>query len=219
MDFNFPFLLENLPAIGEGLVSTLEVSTISIASAFLIGAICAWARYERIPILTWIVDVYVEIFRSTPILAQAYLIYFGLPSLGIRFNSDVASCISLALWGGAYNTENIRAGMNAVPRGLTEASSALGFGRLRTMQLVVLPLALRVSIPAVTNISISVFKSSSLMIGIGFHELTYAATSVIYQTFRLSEMFIALAVIYLTISMLISFGARRLAQRVQLGGV
>jgi polar amino acid transport system permease protein len=169
--------------------------------------------------LTWIVYGYVELFRSTPILAQAYLIYFGLPSLGIKFNSDVAACISLALWGGAYNTENIRAGMTAVPAGLTEASMALGFGRLKTMRLVILPLALRVSIPAVTNISISVFKSSSLMIGIGFHELTYAATNVIYQTFKIPEMLIALAIIYLSIATLISFGARHVAQRIHVGGI
>jgi polar amino acid transport system permease protein len=219
MDFSVRFLLEHLPAIGVGLVTTLAVSAISISMAFVIGAVSAWIRYERVPLLTWIVDGYVELFRSTPILAQAYLIYFGLPSLGIRFNSDVAACIALALWGGAYNTENIRAGMTAVPLGLSEASSALGFGRLKTMQLVILPLALRVSIPSVTNISISVFKSSSLMIGVGLHELTYAATDVIYQTFKISEMLITLAVVYLSISTLISFTARRLAQRVHVAGI
>ena len=219
MDFSVQFLLDNSSAIGEGLLSTLIVSAMSIATAFLVGIACAWIRYERVPVLTRIVYGYVELFRSTPILAQAYLIYFGLPSLGIRFDSDVAACIALALWGGAYNTENIRAGMAAVPPGLSEASSAMGFGRLNTMRLVVLPLALRVAIPAVTNISISIFKSSSLMIGIGFHELTYAATSIIYQTFRIPEMLFTLAVIYLSISMLISYFARRLANRVQVAGI
>jgi polar amino acid transport system permease protein len=219
MDFNVSFLLEHLPEIGDGLVSTLAVSAISIAMAFVLGALCAWIRYERVRVLTWIVDGYVELFRSTPILAQAYLIYFGLPSLGIRFNSDVAACIVLALWGGAYNTENIRAGMTAVPNGLSEASSALGFERLKTMQLIILPLALRVSIPSITNISISVFKSSSLMIGIGFHELTYAATNVIYQTFKVSEMLITLAIVYLGISTLISFSMRRLVQHVHVAGI
>lgn len=219
MDFSLSFLVESWPVLGAGLARTLAVSAGSIALAFLLGAVCAWIRHERVPVLTWIVYGYVELFRSTPILAQAYLIYFGLPSLGIRFNSDVAACIALTLWGGAYNTENIRAGMIAVPPGLSEASSALGFDRLKTMRLIILPLAFRISIPSVTNISISIFKSSSLMIGIGFHELTYAATNLIYQTFRISEMLISLAVIYLSISTLISYAARRLAQRVHVAGV
>ncbi len=219
MEFSFSFLIEQLPAIGSGLANTLIVSAISISAAFVLGAVCAWIRYERIPVLTWVVSGYVELFRGTPILAQAFLIYFGLPSIGIRFDSDVATCIALALWGGAYNTENIRAGMIAVPSGLTEAAAALGFGKVQSMQLVISPLALRIAIPAVTNISISVFKSSSLMIGIGFHELTYAATNVIYQTFRIPEMLITLAVIYLSLSTLISFAARRLAQRLYVGGI
>jgi polar amino acid transport system permease protein len=109
--------------------------------------------------------------------------------------------------------------MTSVPGGLAEASSALGFGRFASMRLVILPLAFRMAIPAITNTSISVFKSSSLMIGIGFHELTYAATNVVYQTFRISEMLIALAVIYLGLSTLLSFAARRLSQRLNIGGI
>ncbi len=219
MDFSIHFILQHLPAIQAGLVNTLIISAISIFAAFLLGLICAWILQAKTPVISQLVFAYVELFRSTPILAQAYLIYFGLPSLGIQFDSDVAAAIALALWGGAYNTENIRAGIEAVPAGLSEASSALGFGRFNTMLLVVLPLALRVAIPSITNISISVFKSSSLMIGIGFRELTYAATDIIYQTFRISEMLILLAVIYLSISTIFSIIARHLAQRVQIGGV
>ena len=219
MEFSFSFLLEHLPSLARGFASTLVVSAISIVAAFLIGAICAWIRYERVPVLTWVAYAYVELLRNTPILAQAFLIYFGLPSLGIRLNSEVSACVALALWGGAYNTENIRAGMLAVPKGLTEASSALGFERLQSMRLLVLPLALRLAIPSVTNISISIFKSSSLMIGIGYHELTYAATDVISQTFRITEMLVALAVIYLSVSALISFGARHLAHRLNIVGI
>jgi His/Glu/Gln/Arg/opine family amino acid ABC transporter permease subunit len=219
MEFSVPFLVDHLPDLARGLASTLLVSSISISAAFVLGAICAWIRYERVPVLTWIVYGYVEILRGTPILAQAYLIYFGLPSLGIRFDSEIATCVALSLWGGAYNTENIRAGMVSVPTGLVEASSAVGFGRLKTMQLVIFPLALRIAIPSVTNISISIFKSSSLMIGIGYHELTYAATDVIYQTFRITEMLAALAVIYLSVSALISLGARRLAHRLKVVGI
>lgn len=219
MDFDVSFLLSHLPGLARGLASTLLVSAISISVAFVLGAVCAWIRYERVPVLTWIIYGFVEIMRGTPILAQAYLIYFGLPSLGIKFNSEIATCVALSLWGAAYNTENIRAGMTSVPKGLLEASSALGFGRLKSMRLVIFPLALRIAIPSVTNISISVFKSSSLMIGIGYHELTYAATDVIYQTFRITEMLASLAVIYLSVSALISFGARRLAHRLQVVGI
>lgn len=219
MDFSVSFLLEHAPDLAQGVASTLVVSAISISLAFVLGLVCAWIRYERIPVLSELVYGYVEILRSTPILAQVYLIYFGLPSVGIRFDSDVAACVALTLWGGAYNTENIRAGMTSVPGGLAEASSALGFGRFASMRLVILPLAFRLAIPAITNTSISVFKSSSLMIGIGFHELTYAATNVVYQTFRISEMLIALAVIYLGLSTLISFAARRLSQRLNIGGI
>src|ERR1700740_2254358 len=98
MEFSISFLLDHFPDLARGLASTLVVSWIGISVAFVLGTVCAWVKYKRVPVLTWIVYGYVEILRGTPILAQAYLIYFGLPSLGISFSSEVATCVALGLW-------------------------------------------------------------------------------------------------------------------------
>src|SRR5439155_25020309 len=119
--------------------------------AVAVGLALALARLFGLWPLRWLAAAYIEVIRGTPLLIQLYLIYYGLPNIGIRLNAFVAAILGLGLNYAAYEAENYRAGIQAVPRGQTEAALALGMSRWQTLQHVVLPQALRVAIPPVTN--------------------------------------------------------------------
>src|SRR5439155_5636710 len=129
-----------LPDLPRGLVNTLKVSLIGIAGASLIGAVLGAARAHRIPLVSQLAAAYVEVIRNTPILVQIFLIFYGLPKAGILLSPFEAAWISVMVWGGAFNTENFRAGFEAVPKRYREAGYALGFGPLATFLNVTLPI-------------------------------------------------------------------------------
>jgi polar amino acid transport system permease protein len=158
---------------------------------------------------------YVEIIRNTPILVQIFFLYYGLPVLGIHLETFTVAWLSITIWGGAFMTENFRGGFEAVPARLREAGYALGFTPLQTFLNVTLPIGGRIALPSTINTSISVLKNTSLLLLIGYPELTEVANNIQSITFRTFEMFAALAVAYLvivwTLSALIRFLEARLA--------
>ena len=116
------------------------MSAIAIVGAFFIGAILGAARAHRIPVVSQIAAVYVEVIRNTPILVQIFFLFFALPELGVRLQTFTVAWLSVMIWGGAFNTENWRAGFEAVPYRFREAGLALGFSRLATFFNVTLPI-------------------------------------------------------------------------------
>jgi hypothetical protein len=123
--------------------------------------------------------VYVEVIRNTPILVQIFFLYLGLGQFErTRFDVFTVAWLSVMIWGGAFNTENFRAGFEAVPFGYREAGLALGFGRLRTFLNVTLPIGGRIALPASINTYISVLKNTSLLLVIGYGELTTVAVNI-----------------------------------------
>ena len=124
------FVSENWRELLDGLVNTLKVSAIAIAGSFVIGPSLGAARAHRIPVVSQLTAVYVEIIRNTPILVQIFMLFFALPQAGIRLDAFTAAWLSVMLWGGAFNSENFRAGFEAVPQRYREAAYALGFGPL-----------------------------------------------------------------------------------------
>src|SRR6266545_4463542 len=136
------YLSENWRELLEGLQRTLEVSAIAIAGALVIGALLGAARAHRIPVVSQLAAVYVEVIRNTPILVQIFFLYYGLPHLPghpLRFDAFTVAWLAVTIWGGAFNTENFRAGFEAVPHRYREAGLALGFSRLATFFHVTLP--------------------------------------------------------------------------------
>ena len=144
------FVTENWDELLDAFQATLKVSAVAIAGSFLIGAVLGAARAHRVPIVSPIAAVYVEVIRNTPILVQIFMIFFALPQLGIRLDAFTVAWLSVTIWGGAFNTENFRAGFEAVPHRYREAASALGFGRLGTFLNVTLPIGGRISLPSRT---------------------------------------------------------------------
>ena len=137
--FDWTFVSENAGALVAGLGRTLWVSAIAILGALVIGVVLGAARAHRIPVVSQLAAIYVEVIRNTPILVQIFFIFFGLPQLGIRLDAFTVAWLAIMVWGGAFNVENFRAGFEAVPFRYREAGYALGFGRFATFANVTLP--------------------------------------------------------------------------------
>lgn len=161
-----------LPPLLRGAVTTVELSVVAMALAVLVGLVVVLVRLYAVPPFNWLAKAYVEVFRGTPLLIQLLMIYYGLPQIGIEPNAFLAAIIGLGLNYAASEAENYRAGIQAIPRGQTEAAMALGMSRRQALQHVILPQALRLVIPPVTNDFIAMFKDSSIVSVITMVELT-----------------------------------------------
>ncbi len=193
------FVEENADELAEGLRNTLKVSAIAVAGSFVIGVTLGAARAHRIPVVSQLAAVYVEIIRNTPILVQIFMLYFALPQVGIRLDAFTVAWLSVTIWGGAFNTENFRAGFEAVPVRYREAGLALGFRGISTFLNVTLPIGGRIALPSSINTYISVVKNTSLMYVIAYPELTTVALQINALTLETTETFTVLAISYLTI--------------------
>jgi polar amino acid transport system permease protein len=193
------FVQENRNELVDALRNTLKVSAIAVAGAFLIGLVLGAARAHRIPVLSQFAAVYVEVIRNTPILVQIFMLYYALPQFGIRLDAFTVAWLSVTIWGGAFNTENFRAGFEAVPTRYREAGAALGFRGVSTFLNVTLPIGGRIALPSSINTYISVVKNTSLMYVIAYPELTTVALQINALTLETTETFTVLAITYLTI--------------------
>ena len=217
--FDWQFLWEHRSEFIDGLKNTLKVSAIGIGGAFVIGLVLGAARAHRIPVLGTLAAIYVELIRNTPLLVQVFLLFFGLPQLGIRLDSFTAACLAVTIWGGAFNTENFRAGFEAVPFRYREGALALGFGRLGVFANVTLPIGGRIALPSSINTYVSILKNTAILgPAISFTELTYQAYSLDSTYFKALETYSMLALIYLAIVWVISLGIRMLESRLALPG-
>ncbi len=210
------FVSENWRELLDALLNTLKVSLIAIAGAFAIGLVLGAARAHRIPVVSQVTAVYVEIIRNTPILVQIFMLFFALPQVGIRLDAFTTAWLSVMLWGGAFNSENFRAGFEAVPERYREAGLALGFGRFATFLNVTLPIGGRISLPSSINTYISVVKNTSLMYVIGYPELTTTAINIANLTLETLEALTVLGIVYLTLVWGLSASIRLLESRLAL---
>jgi polar amino acid transport system permease protein len=197
--FDWSYLSENGDELLAALWRTIEVSLLAIAGALVIGLVLGACRAHRIPVASQLAAVYVEVIRNTPILVQIFFFFFGLPQLGITLSAFTVATISVMVWGGAFNTENFRAGFEAVSYRYREAGLALGFSRFATFLNVTLPIGGRIALPSTINTYISVLKNTSLMYVIGFTELTTTALNINALTLQTTETFLVLAFTYLAL--------------------
>jgi polar amino acid transport system permease protein len=193
------------------------VSAIGIGGAFGIGLLVGAARAHRIPVVSQLAAVYVELVRNTPLLVQVFLLYFGLPQFGIRLEAFDAAWIAVTIWGGGFNIENFRAGFEAVPYRYREGAYALGFDPLRTFANVTLPIGGRIALPASINTYVSILKNTAILgPAIGFPELTNQAYSLESTYFKALEIYLLLAVVYLAIVWTLSIVIRLIEARLAL---
>ena len=202
-----------LPLLLKGAVVTVELSVLAMALAVVAGLVVVLVRLYAGRPLCWLAQAYVEVIRGTPLLIQLFLIYYGLPEIGIRLNPFFAGILGLGLNYAASEAENYRAGIQSIPRGQTEAALALGMSRWQTLRQVVLPQALRVVIPPVTNDFIAMFKDSSIVSVITMVELTKVYGMLAMSTYDYIGLGLMTAGIYFALSYPASIFANRLERK------
>ncbi|MDN5787936.1 amino acid ABC transporter permease [Pseudorhodobacter sp.] len=184
------------------LVLWLTISTIIVS--WICGLAAALAQRSDWIAVRGVAEFYIWFIRGTPALIQIFIIYFGLPQLGLRLSPFSAGVFALGINSGAYVAEIIRAGLSAIHKGQMESSFALGFSRAQTMRTIILPQVLRIILPAITNEAISALKNTSLLSTITVVELTLYAQTLISATFRPFDFYIAVALIYLALTTMLT---------------
>ena len=210
------FVSEYHDELLTGLENTLKVSALAIAGSYAIGIVLGAARAHRIPVVSQLAAVYVEVIRNTPILVQIFMIFYGLPQYGILLDQFTVAWLSVMVWGGAFHTENFRAGFGAVSHNHREAALALGFRPLGAFFNVTLPIGGRIALPSSINTAISVVKNTSLMYVIGYMELTTTALNISNLTLQTTEALTVLAIVYLALVWSLSAAIRLLETRLAL---
>jgi polar amino acid transport system permease protein len=206
-----------LPMLFKGLQVTLYIFVIAIILGFIIGLLVALLRLAPNKILNWIAKVYVDAIRGTPFIVQLFFIYFGVNSLQlISLNSTTAGIVTVAINAGAYFAEIIRAGIQSIDKGQTEAARSIGFTGAQTMRYVVLPQAFRRMLPTITNQSIISLKDTSLLSVIGIADLTQQGQIQASATFEAFKIWLAVGVIYFIIIYLLTILANFIERRIQI---
>ena len=213
MHFDVQVILKTIPYLMRGLLNTLLLTFLGIILSSVLALVCTPLRMSPNRFLKIVFSIYIDIFRNTPIVAQIFYLYFALPLIGMKVSAFGCGLIALVLHYNAYNIEVLRSGMEAVPMGLHEAGMALGFTRIQRLRLVVLPLALRISLPALVNNYVSLLKNTALVSIIGVVELTFVAQDVIADKFNYLEMYATIAVVYLVLIFGLTWFLRKIESR------
>lgn len=201
------------PDLLTGLGASLRLTLFSIALGLPLGLLLAVGTSSARRIVRGLVIAVVEIGRGTPALVMLQIIYFGLPEAGVNLTSFLSAGIALALTTGAYTSEIIRGGLQAVPEGETEAADALGMKRRDTLRFILVPQGLRVAIPALMGFAILIFQATALAYTIALPELLGAAYSIGNSTFEYLNVLVLAGLFYAAITVPASFLTERAEKR------
>jgi polar amino acid transport system permease protein len=212
---NFAVIWQNMPELWWGLALDLYLAFISLGIGCIIGLVAAFASVSKSGALRRIALGYVTLVRNLPILVIVLLVYFALPDVSRLFRLDkiTSFVISLSLYAGAYLTEVFRGGLLAVPKGVVEAGMAIGLRPLQIKRHLIFPIMLRNALPSLGNNFISLFKDTSIASVIAVPELTYYATKINTETFRVVEAWSTAAVLYIATCYLIALVLRLVERR------
>ena len=202
-----------LPLLLQGALVTVEISGLSMAIAIGLGLLMAVLRVFGPRVVAWPVIGFIEVIRGTPLLIQLFIIFYGLPTIGIRFSPLWAAVVGLGINYAAYEAENYRAGIQSIPRGQLDAALALGLSRIMTIRKIVLPQAVRLVIPPVTNDFIALLKDSSLVSVITMVELTKMYDQLAATNFDYIGIGLLTAAIYFVMGLPIARLSRMLESR------
>ena len=210
----------------QGLITTLSLSALTVIFGFILALIIALIRLSKLRPFDWLATAYVEVFRATPMLVQLFVIYyvvFGgitLPSFKlfgfIRFERFLPGVVALSMNSGAYLSEIIRAGIQSIDIGQTEAARSLGMTRSMTMKQIILPQAIKNILPAIANEFVTIIKESSICYTIGVQEIMYAVNATKGATYRIAEPLIIATAVYFCLtfptSKIIAYFERRMSR-------
>jgi len=202
-----------IPLILKGAVVTVILSCLSMALAIFAGFLLCIGKVYGIKPVRYFCNAYIEVIRGTPLLIQLYLLYYGLPNLGIQLNAFAAALLGLGLNYAAYEAEIYRAGLLSVPRGQDEAARSLGMNTRQSLRFIIIPQAFRISLPPSTNDFIALFKDTSLVSIITVTELTRAYSQAATTTYRFLELGLLTALLYFLMSFPLSLWSRSLEKK------
>lgn len=188
------------PPLLEGAFTTVVITLLSLAVAIVIGLVLALVRLARIRAVNVLIDAYVELFRNTPVLAQLFIIYFGLPYLGYKIPSFPAAILGLGLNGGAVLSEVFRAGLGAIHHGQREAALAVGMTPLMSLRYIILPQTWRITLPPLGNYAIALLKDTAVVSAVAAPEIMFRARNLVTTTFETSFIYALVAVFYFCLS-------------------
>lgn len=211
-----------------GFVMTVKLSVACIVLSVLIGILGAWLQGSRLHVMRKLVYWYIQFFRNTPPLVQLYFFYFGVgglltssnaPGVSTPLLSNVSwAIISLSFFAGAFNIEIFRSGIEAVSKTTIEAAESLGFSRLRTYLFIVFPLAIRISLPALTNNLVNLVKTTTLAYAIAVPELLYTASQIWSDELNVPEMMNILLICYVGLVGVLTIGMHRWERAIRMPG-
>jgi polar amino acid transport system permease protein len=202
-----------LPILAVGLLATLKVCLAAIAIGIVLGFVLGFGALSRVRAVRIAVLAYVDFVRGTPLLVQIFLVYFALPVIGINFNEYWAGVIALSLNAGGFICEIVRASMQSVDRGQTEAAQSIGMRHGQIVLHVLFPQAWRRILPPLTNELISLIKGSALLSAISVYELTHAGQEIIATYFSPFEIFLLIALYYYALISALAWLSRYLERR------
>ncbi|GGB59779.1 ABC transporter permease subunit [Virgibacillus dakarensis] len=211
--FDWQLAWESLPFLLEGIPATLSVSFIGMGIGLVLGFFLALARGSSRIVLRWPARIYISFMRGTPILVFLFILYSGLPVVGIELSAFLAASLAFGLNSAAYIAEINRSSLNSVPQGQWESATSLNMGYWLTLRKIILPQATRIAIPPLANVYLDLVKATSLAAVITVPELFQKAQIVAGRTYDSMTMYILVALIYWPICMVISFMQDRMEKR------
>lgn len=208
---------------GVAAVTTLLLSVFTVLFSFIIGSLLAVMKISSIKPLRWLANIYVEFIRGTPLLVQVYVVFYGLPLLGVSvpsfdllgndFSRLFAGIIALVVNSSAYVCEIVRGGILSIDSGQMEAARSIGFSKTQSMLLIIFPQTIKNILPSLGNEFVSVIKNSSQVSVIGVAELMYTTNTIRSISFRSFEPLIVVSVIYFIMTFIISSVIKRFEMR------
>ncbi|WP_010651460.1 amino acid ABC transporter permease [Oceanobacillus massiliensis] len=211
--FDVELAIESLPFILEGVPMTLLISVAGMGIGLILGLLLALARGSSNILLRWPTRVYISFMRGTPMLVFLFILYFGLPVVGIEFNAITAAILGFGLNSAAYIAEIDRSSLNSVDDGQWESARALNMPYWKTLRIIILPQAIRIALPPLTNVFMDVVKATSLAAVITVPELFQKTQIVAGREFDAMTMYVLVALIYWPICICIGYLQERLEKR------
>ncbi len=213
------FLLQKLiPALNEGVLMSVRLIVPSAVLGLALGVVVGSLRAYGGRFVSPLANGYAALFRGTPLVIQLFILYFGLPNIGIYFQPYTAAVLGFTMCSAAYHSEYIRGGLLSIKRGQVLAAQALGFSTFTTLVWIIIPQAFRRALPGCGNEIVYLIKYSSLAYVITCFELTGQAKIVASESFRFSEVFMVVGVYYLALVTVASWGLRRLEKKLEIPG-
>jgi polar amino acid transport system permease protein len=220
MGLDFTPVIDGLPFLLKGAFVTLQVTFASLGISLVLGLLAGIARLKRKKQFTYyIASSYVAVIRGTPLLVQLFILFFGLPQLGIRLPAFLCAVLGLGIYSGAYMTEIVRGAIQSIDKGQIEAARCLGMSERQTTWKIVLPQAFLRMLPPLGNEVIALVKNSALVSLLTIDDLMREGQRIISVSFRSLEVYLTIAVVYLIITSVASFLIRKMEKRLRLEGM